>query len=151
MTANRLTGIVRTSSQSKTRPPQSAIPKVGIVRTGSLFLAFAMLVTACGSGATTPELGAGLRSSSNEPSSATSDSDSASGSASVDSGTEAEVGSGAEAESAGEVAAGPVAPTPDHLFPDVDVLDIQTGATLNIASELAGGDRPVLLWFWAPH
>lgn len=47
--------------------------------------------------------------------------------------------------------AGPVAPAPEHLFPDVDVVDIQTGATLNLASELAGGTQPVLLWFWAPH
>lgn len=39
----------------------------------------------------------------------------------------------------------------EHLFPDTDVIDIQTGQTLNLAAELAGGDRPILLWFWAPH
>lgn len=40
---------------------------------------------------------------------------------------------------------------PTHLFPDMDVIDIQTGATINLAAELAGGDTPILLWFWAPH
>lgn len=39
----------------------------------------------------------------------------------------------------------------EHLFPSVDVVDIATGETINVAAELAGGDTPVLLWFWAPH
>jgi hypothetical protein len=39
----------------------------------------------------------------------------------------------------------------ENLFPDVDVVNIADGSTVNLADELGGGDRPVLLWFWAPH
>ena len=38
-----------------------------------------------------------------------------------------------------------------NLFPDIDVLNIADGATLNLASELGGGDAATLLWFFAPH
>ncbi|MEM7341122.1 MAG: hypothetical protein AAF467_20865 [Actinomycetota bacterium] len=50
-----------------------------------------------------------------------------------------------ESEDAAEVA--PV----ENLFPDVDVVNIQDGSTLNLAEELGGGDQAVLLWFFAPH
>lgn len=39
----------------------------------------------------------------------------------------------------------------ENLFPDVDVVNVSDGATINLAGELGGGDLPVLLWFWAPH
>ncbi len=39
----------------------------------------------------------------------------------------------------------------NHLFPDLETVNIADGATLNLATELAGGDTPVLLWFFAPH
>lgn len=39
----------------------------------------------------------------------------------------------------------------DHLFPDLDVVSVHTGETLNLAEELSGGGEPILLWFWAPH
>lgn len=35
-------------------------------------------------------------------------------------------------------------------LPDVDVVDVVTGATVNV-SALAPGDKPLLVWFWAPH
>ncbi len=35
-------------------------------------------------------------------------------------------------------------------FPDVDVLDVRTGDTINLRS-LAPRDKPALLWFYAPH
>lgn len=38
-----------------------------------------------------------------------------------------------------------------NLFPDIDVLNIADGATVNLASELGGGDKATLLWFFAPH
>jgi hypothetical protein len=38
-----------------------------------------------------------------------------------------------------------------NLFPDLDVVRVDDGSPLNLAAELGGGDRPVLLWFWAPH
>ncbi len=43
------------------------------------------------------------------------------------------------------------APAPDHLFPDLDTVDVADGSTVNLADELAGGDTPILLWFYAPH
>ena len=39
----------------------------------------------------------------------------------------------------------------DHLFPDLSTVNIADGSTLNLAQQLAGGDTPVLLWFFAPH
>jgi hypothetical protein len=45
-----------------------------------------------------------------------------------------------------EAAADPV----ENFFPDVDVIEIATGETVNMQS-LVAIDRPVLLWFWAPH
>lgn len=39
----------------------------------------------------------------------------------------------------------------ENLFPDIEVVDVADGATINLSSELGGGDLPVLLWFWAPH
>lgn len=38
-----------------------------------------------------------------------------------------------------------------NLFPDIDVLNIADGATVNLATELGGGDKATLLWFFAPH
>ncbi len=38
----------------------------------------------------------------------------------------------------------------DSVLPDVDVVDLATGETVNLAS-FAPADRPILLWFWAPH
>jgi hypothetical protein len=38
-----------------------------------------------------------------------------------------------------------------NLFPDVDVLNVADGSSLNLAQELGGGDKATLLWFWAPH
>ncbi len=48
--------------------------------------------------------------------------------------------------------AGPEAPAPaENLFAPVDVVNIADGSTINLADQLAGDDRPVLLWFFAPH
>lgn len=38
-----------------------------------------------------------------------------------------------------------------HLFPDLNTLNVKDGSSVNLATELAGGDTPVLLWFYAPH
>ena len=40
---------------------------------------------------------------------------------------------------------------PEHFFPNVDVVTVADGGPANVADLLAGGDTPVLLWFWAPH
>lgn len=39
----------------------------------------------------------------------------------------------------------------ESRFPDVDVFNVETGSQINLASELAGGDKAILLWFFAPH
>ena len=51
---------------------------------------------------------------------------------------------GAQTESAAP------AGTSSSDLPDVDVVDVVTGATVNV-STLAPGDKPLLVWFWAPH
>ena len=40
---------------------------------------------------------------------------------------------------------------PVNLFPDINVLDVYNGGEVNLAEALPGGDKAVLLWFWAPH
>ena len=43
-----------------------------------------------------------------------------------------------------------VDPPAESVIPEVDVVDLATGDTINLAS-FAPSDRPILLWFWAPH
>ncbi len=42
------------------------------------------------------------------------------------------------------------APAPASDLPSVDLVDVGTGATVNLAS-FAPADQPLVLWFWAPH
>ncbi|MDE0605356.1 MAG: hypothetical protein OXI18_13215 [bacterium] len=42
------------------------------------------------------------------------------------------------------------APVPASDLPSVELVDVATGATVNLAS-FAPSDRPIVLWFWAPH
>lgn len=42
------------------------------------------------------------------------------------------------------------APTPASDLPSVDVVNVATGATVNLAG-FAPSDQPLVLWFWAPH
>ena len=42
------------------------------------------------------------------------------------------------------------APAPESDLPSVDLVDVSTGNTVNLAS-FAPSDRPLVLWFWAPH
>ena len=35
-------------------------------------------------------------------------------------------------------------------LPSVDLVDVATGATVNLGSFAPSG-RPIVLWFWAPH
>jgi hypothetical protein len=96
----------------------------------------AVVAAACGDGSTTADGGdavdvAAESATSSDPSTS-------------DSGTEqgepgSEGGDGSEDGAAGS------------LFPDTQVVEIATGAELNLSAELGGGDLPVLLWFWAPH
>ena len=49
-------------------------------------------------------------------------------------------------------AVGPEAPSAERVsaIPDVSVLDVKSGDEFALAS-IAPSDRPVLVWFWAPH
>lgn len=42
------------------------------------------------------------------------------------------------------------APAPTSDLPSVELVDVATGATVNLAS-FAPADQPLVLWFWAPH
>lgn len=38
----------------------------------------------------------------------------------------------------------------DNVVPELDVLNVGTGDTVDLGS-LVPAQRPILLWFWAPH
>lgn len=42
------------------------------------------------------------------------------------------------------------APTGENQLPSVEVVDLATGDTV-LLSSFAPADRPIVLWFWAPH
>ena len=42
----------------------------------------------------------------------------------------------------------PASPSGD--VPDLDMVSVYTGETVNLQS-LVNGETPLLLWFWAPH
>ena len=94
-----------------------------------------LLAAACGSGSSTTEVAANPPAT-EAPQTTTANDTSESTTAAVE--PEGEV---AEAEPESQT----------NLFPNVDVVNVHDGSTLNLATELGGGDLPVLLWFWAPH
>ena len=49
-----------------------------------------------------------------------------------------------------EPATEPGDPPPASDLPSVDVVNVATGASVNLAS-FAPADQPLVLWFWAPH
>jgi len=107
-------------------------------------LAMALVAAACGSGSTdTTDAGSSADSEA-------APADASAAPAATDDATEAGPEPEADqSEEATEVEGpSPVAP---HSFPDLDTVTIGDGATVNLADELAGGDTPVLLWFFAPH
>ena len=53
-------------------------------------------------------------------------------------------------EPAPEAVTEPADPPPASDLPSVDVVNVATGATVNLAS-FAPADQPLVLWFWAPH
>ena len=42
------------------------------------------------------------------------------------------------------------APVPESDLPSVEVVNVGTGASVSLAG-FAPSDRPLVLWFWAPH
>lgn len=104
-------------------------------------LALGLVASACGSGATSQTTAA-------EPDSDVTESSEASNQEESTADVEGPVADESEdAASAEEETAAPA----NHLFPDLNTVNIVDGSTLNLADELAGGDTPILLWFWAPH
>ena len=63
------------------------------------------------------------------------------------------LGLAASACGSGEGSAAPVlsGESGGGLFPAVDVVSLNSGATVDFSSQLAGGDQAILVWFWAPH
>ncbi len=61
--------------------------------------------------------------------------------------TAAPVGAPADGEAQ---AVGPGDPGSDGPLPAVDVVDVESGATVSLTSYNTG-QRPLLVWFWAPH
>ncbi len=107
---------------------------------GRAFIAFsiggALVVSACGGGSTATD-----SATSATEVEATSTTEAATTSTSA---------ADAAASSVTESSAADTEPV-ENLFPDLEVVDLADGETINLAAELGGGDRPVLLWFWAPH
>ncbi len=44
----------------------------------------------------------------------------------------------------------PAEPAGENQLPDVEVVDLATGDNV-LLSSFAPADRPIVLWFWAPH
>ena len=49
-----------------------------------------------------------------------------------------------------DVAASAAPASPSGDVPDLDMVSVYTGETVNLQS-LVSGETPLLLWFWAPH
>lgn len=69
-------------------------------------------------------------------------------------GSGAPSGPGADAVRRGPSTAAPEAsgppPPADSILPDVEAIEVASGDRVNVAS-LVPSDKPLLLWFWAPH
>jgi len=112
----------------------------------ALGLTFALAAAACGSGdAGAPTAIAAVPADSSSDAADSADSDEAESTPAADTADEAQDGS-PDSDGTAE-AAGPV----ENLFPDLNVLNVTDGSTVNLASTLIGGDKATLLWFWAPH
>lgn len=156
--------------------PGTAVPPVAAQQSGSLgrrsrlyvaVATVALLLSACGTGSTSQDAtsqvadddgGASVAASSDDQGGAA-DADlgdsAGEGSADESSADEtsadeisAEDGAGASAE---EPESGDRADGPTLDVPAVEVRDIADGSVISLVDELAGEDRAILFWFWAPH
>lgn len=110
-------------------------------------LAMALVAAACSSGSTdTTATGA-----SDTAATPTETTDAAPAASSEPTESDEEAGEQAEAEPEETAESEGPAPAIEHSFPDLETVTISDGATVNLADELAGGDTPILLWFFAPH
>jgi hypothetical protein len=110
--------------------------------------ALALAVSACGTDSTTDDAsaqgdnGASVAASSEDRGDAAETADDG-GDAAADTDGEGAPETASEPETEAAAAAVNV--------PAVEVLDVADGSVINLADELAGEDRAVLFWFWAPH
>ncbi len=117
------------------------------LRLGALAVALSVGAAACGSSATDTATGTAPDSATNTSATDTEAADSSD--AGDDAVSQSQASSDDEEPAADPESDQEVAPV-ENLFPDVDVVTV-AGAELNLSEELAGGDKAVLLWFWAPH
>jgi len=108
-------------------------------RSATLLVALSLGASACGTGDAASSAAPTL---STAPAGAADESGASTDSSDDSAPTSAESESAADAPSAEPI---------ENLFPDVDVVNIADGSSVNLAAELGGGDKATLLWFWAPH
>lgn len=109
-------------------------------RMAAIAVTIGLIAASCGSDPDPIEASAAESQPATEESTTGPDSEDATG----DSAAEAD-GTEADPELEGPAVVG------DHLFPDLSTVNIADGSTVNLAQHLAGGDTPVMLWFFAPH
>ena len=123
-------------------------------RSATLLVALSLGASACGTGdaasSAAPTLSTAPAGAADESGAST---DSSDDSAPTSAESESAESESAESESAESESAAdaPSAEPIENLFPDVDVVNIADGSSVNLAAELGGGDKATLLWFWAPH
>ena len=134
-------------------------PWIGRTRRLRLFagglVAVGLVAAACGGGSASE--GADAGGSSSAPAAGGADSSSTTApaetaAASEAGGEEAGGGGAAAAEGSGGDgnAGGPAAVAVSADVPDLEMIDVATGSNVRLVS-LVTGDKPLLLWFWAPH
>jgi len=128
-------------------------------RSATLLVALSLGAAACGSGdaasSAAPTLSTASADAADESGASTDSSDNSepSGAGSDSAGSDSVGSDSVGSDSAGSdgVEDAPAAEPVENLFPDVDVVNIADGSSVNLAAELGGGDKATLLWFWAPH
>ena len=134
-------------------------PRAGRARRLWLFagglIAVGLAAAACGGGSATE--GAEASGGSSAPAAGGADSSpttapAATAAASEAGGEEAGGGGAAAAEGSGDdgTGGGPAAVAVSADVPDLEMVDVATGGSVQLVS-LVTGDKPLLLWFWAPH
>lgn len=122
-------------------------------RLAGIVIALTLFAAACGTDSATVETATAAA----DTDSATETNDSENSAAAPDDAPDEASDDSADAAAGSDTSDEPAAeaqepePVGDHEFPDLGTVNIADGAAINLADQLAGGDTPVLLWFFAPH
>lgn len=150
----RLPDAARSPAVSDIRPARAGRARRLRLFAGGL-IAVGLAAAACGGGSASE--GAEAGGSSSAPVADGADSGpttapAATAAASGAGGEEAGGGGAAAAEGSGADGngAGPAAVAVSADVPDLEMVDVATGSNVRLVS-LVTGDKPLLLWFWAPH